>query len=143
MDSVSFGLTLSVSVSWFDRKNKISLIHQTSIEDLHNDKTYKVNNKYHRANGPAYVRYKYFNSAKIIIYESYCKNTELHRVDGPAVIEYLLVNGIPKIVKKLYYDNGELHRVGGPAEINYNLVDGEMKLGYQLHVINGNYQYNI
>ena len=51
---------------------------------------YKLNDKYHRENGPAYQEW-YKNGQKY--YESYIINGKLHREDGPAY--------------QIWYENGQ------------------------------------
>lgn len=68
-------------------------------------KKYYLNNKLHRAYGPAEVyNVKDGNNQ----YFAWYKNGKLHRVNGPAFIDSIL-----KI--KYWYKNGKRHREDGPA----------------------------
>lgn len=52
--------------------------------DLHSEK-WHLNNKLHREDGPAYIRY---NPSGKIDYEEWHLNGKLHRTDGPSFIIY-------------------------------------------------------
>ena len=60
---------------------------------------WKLNNKLHREDGPAYIAY-YENGS--IECESYRINNKLHREDGPAWIEYY---GYGSVYSKIHYLN--------------------------------------
>jgi hypothetical protein len=48
-------------------------------------KSYKLNGRFHRLDGPAYIQY---NGDGSVAFEDYAINGQWHRIDGPAYIEY-------------------------------------------------------
>jgi hypothetical protein len=63
-----------------------------------NYEEYKLNNKYHRIDGPAFIEY---STDSKIWYLSYWVNGQLHRLDGPAEISYH--DNCETITYKSYY----------------------------------------
>jgi len=60
---------------------------------------YKLNNEFHRKNGPAIIHYKDDNVEQ----EEYWINNNCHRENGPAVIRY---DESGNITEEFYYLNG-------------------------------------
>jgi len=78
-------------------------------------KTWKVNGKCHRENGPAYIAGISKDNPNGT-YHSYYRNGKCHREDGPAII-YGISKDNPNGTYHAYYMNGEYHRDDGPAII--------------------------
>ena len=82
--------------------------------------SYWLNGKYHREDGPAYIRY-YDNGQ--LEYEAYWLNGKRYRIDGPSWILYY-ENG--QIEVEEYLLNDKYHREDGPAYIGY-YENGQIK----------------
>jgi len=81
-----------------------------------------ANDKIHRINKPARIRYNYDG---LIIEEWYYINNKIHRINKPAIIKY---NYYGLIIEEWYYINDKIHRINKPAIIKYNydgLIIGE------------------
>lgn len=89
------------------------------IDDIGNI-CYKVNNKFHRVDGPAIISP---TGSK-----QWMQNGRRHREDGPAVV---LDTGA-----RFWYQHGRVHRIGGPAIMRY---DGTLEWyqDNQLHRLDG------
>ena len=90
-------------------------------------KSWYINDKLHREDGPADI--KYYNNGKIRT-EEYYINDKLHREDGPAVV-YYYPNG--NIETEGYFINDLVHREDGPAEIKYGSDGTIEQVGYFIH----------
>ena len=79
-------------------------IHRIEYYDKEKTKkhfeSWKLNGKYHREDGPAFIEYRNDGS---IWSKHYCINGKFHREDGPAFIEY---NSNGNIASERYYING-------------------------------------
>ncbi len=76
--------------------------------------TYKVNNHWHRDNGPAYQQW---NAAGELIKEEWWQNDRRHRDNGPA---YQHWNSAGELIVEVWYQNGLWHRDNGPAHRRWN-----------------------
>ena len=102
-------------VKYWDGENYLFKNRDNNLE------FYLLNNKKHRADGPAMISYY---DDETIARKSYYQDDETHRKNGPAIIEYHK-NG--KIFVEKYYLNGKLHRIDGPSVVWYNL-NGSLQL---------------
>lgn len=110
MNIISYGLSLSVSVSYFDCNNKIALHCQTSVIDVHNYEKHLVNGRLHKTDGPAYIEY---------VEESPIKKSGRKRKRVEQYREKHYYN-------KQYYNNGKLHRTDGPAIVSHDFSGKKM-----------------
>jgi len=78
-------------------------------------KIWKINDKRHRDDGPAYI-YGISNDNPNGTNHGYYMNGKWHRDDGPAIIRGISKDN-PNGTSHYYYRNGELHRDDGPAII--------------------------
>lgn len=127
MNLLTNNLILSVSISYFDLYDKFSLQCQSQIYISSDCIWYLTDNKLHRENGPALIKYK-TSYKKQIVTERYWNNYRLHRDDGPALIIYEHHSDKKIISKEYYYHWDKLHRVGAPAVIKYGMHNGMYKL---------------
>lgn len=95
---------------------------------------FKINNKYHRLDGPAYIEY-YSNG--IIKKEVWYNNGKMHRIDGTALITRTEKNVITEYE---YQVDGEIHRDDGPAWAIFN--DDGSKRGERWYINNKPHREN-
>ena len=74
-----------------------------TITDIHGIRQWRLNGRWHRLDGPAYVN-------TVIGLQQWYVDGLRHRYDGPAVI---WSDGAQR-----WYVNGQLHRIDGPAAID-------------------------
>lgn len=136
MNSYTIGLVLSVNINYFDNKNKISLQCQSTVNHTPQDIIYMTNGKWHRENGPAFIRTTIYDSIKTV-YEVYYVNGLYHRTDGPAITKFKWINGKKQLFSKNYLINNECHRVDGPAAVRYNIINGKLRKNKDMYFLNG------
>ena len=84
---------------YFNVKGKKYELNFRRIEKDKRGIYYKLDNNYHRSDGPAVI----YNDGD----ETWYFNGQYHRLDGPAIIRKNYCNH--------WYKNGKLHRLDGPA----------------------------
>ena len=115
------------------------------VEKYYNVKLYYLNEKRHRIDGPAFIKYDTNGNIQI---EKYYINGKKHRIDGPAFIKYhdLKDYSLKKILFKIFYNekilkeieywnNGKKHRLDGPAFLCYyknGNIQTEMHFSYSI-----------
>lgn len=114
--SVNLAIQKLTCLQWFDN-NQAHRINGPQEVVFQNDiiisEAYKINNKLHRENAPAFIHYS-FDPPGRIEREVWHNNGQIHREDGPADICYLTS---PPRETQHYFKNNKLHRLDGPAVI--------------------------
>lgn len=145
MNSISFGLVLSVNISYFDNKYKISLLHQSKIVDVPTCCNsggiidYSINNILHRTGGPACIYYLISQKKGVITTrKEYYNEGYLHRINGPAVITNKYDDD-HRIIEwyYAYYVYGIRHCINGPAALRYQLIKNNKTLVAKSYWENG------
>jgi len=99
-------------------------------------KTWKINNKKHREDGPAIIRGISKDNPNGTL-QIYYRNALRHRDDGPAYIEGISKDN-PNGTLQIYYRNGKHHRDDGPAYIEGISKDNPNGI-YHSYYTNGNW----
>lgn len=92
------------------------------------NKEYRLNEDFHRTDGPALIVYNEHNK---VIREEYYIDGRKHRTDGPAIV-YYYDDGT--ILAEEYFIDDEYHRLDGPASIRY-YPNGSIE--YEDYIVNG------